>query len=67
MLNIFCLFVLHIRIATIIKEKAKFNDKFLFRYLAITSYYFRTVSPVVTPCEVTENLQFINKMVTSFD
>ena len=32
MLIIFYLFVLHIRIATIIWENAKFNDKFLFWY-----------------------------------
>ena len=32
MLNIFCLFVLHIRIATIIKDNTKFNDNFVFRY-----------------------------------
>ena len=32
MLNIFCLFVLHIRITTIIRENAKFNDIFLFLY-----------------------------------
>ena len=32
MLNIFCLFVLHIRVATIIKDDANFNDKFVFRY-----------------------------------
>ena len=32
MLNIFCLFVLHIRVATIIKDyNANFNDKFVFR------------------------------------
>ena len=38
MFNIFCLFVLHIRIAKIIRENAKFNGKFLFRYhSAITS------------------------------
>ena len=30
MLNIFCLVVLHIRIATIIRKNAKFNDNFYF-------------------------------------
>ena len=32
MINTFCLFVLHIRIATIIRENAKLNAKFLFWY-----------------------------------
>ena len=83
MLNIFCLLVLQIRIATIIKENAKFNDKFYLgttqlllqnpkRYLssftrAVSALHLRLTSPVATPCEVMENLQFVNKMVTSFD
>ena len=32
MLNTFCLLVLYIRLATIVKENVKFNDNFLFWY-----------------------------------
>ena len=46
MLNIFCLFVLHIRIATVIKENAKFNEFFLFRYH----------SAITTKCEMLSEL-----------
>ena len=62
MLNIFCLFVLHIRIATIIKENAKFNE-----FVFVSASRLRLPSPVATPCEFMENLHFVNKMVTSFD
>ena len=44
MLNIFCLFVLHIRIATIINKNAKFKDKFLFRYHSAISTKSKALS-----------------------
>ena len=77
MLNTFCLFVLHILIATIVRENVKFNG--ICFILVPLGYYYKIQSDILAnllgrcPPRVASSDtmwsygELVNKMVTSFD